>query len=150
MGHCCLAAPRAQLGRSWSSVRLLPPALRGKRSSLHIFRLAQQDPLCRKVWKRNLFPLSSCLGRQGRSCALPSIALKSAGYGVRQGREKLPLAPCLGTCRWPDLAYRSLQINRWYLRIYLTIKWEGIPTPVNEWLPNAAPTCSHNRPQLNY
>lgn len=68
-------------------------------------------------------------GREGRSCLLPRAWERAAGH---------------------DLAYRSLQINRWYLRIYLTIKWEGIPTPVNEWLPNAAPTCSHNRPQLNY
>lgn len=48
-----------------------------------------------------------------------------------------------------DLAYRSLQINRWYLGIYLTIKWEGIPTPANVWLPKATPTRSQNRPQLN-
>lgn len=49
--------------------------------------------------------------REGRSCLMPHAWEGIAGH---------------------DLAYRSLQINRWYLRIYLTIKWEGIPTPVNE------------------
>lgn len=66
---------------------------------------------------------------------------------MQQGREKVPHA-------WEriaghGLAYSSLQINRWYLRIYQRIKREGVPTSVNERLPNAAPTRSQTRPQPN-
>ena len=79
-------------------------------------------PLLSSLW-------GTAYSREVRSCLMPHTWERTAGH---------------------DLAYRSLQINRSYLRIYLTIKQEGIPTPVNEWLPNAAPTCSQNRPQLNY
>lgn len=49
------------------------------------------------------------------------------------------------------LTYRSSQMMNMVhgTLVYLTIKWEGIPTPANEWLPNTTPTHCQSRPQLS-